>query len=72
MDEEEKKCPMCGQIAIYFEIAASEPFTATSPMEGLIVWGPYGVSKKILCQNEKWVHFRFGDMEERLVLLTVS
>lgn len=70
--DEEKRCPMCGQTATYFEIATSKPFTAENPMDGLIVWGPYSVPKKILCQNEKWVHFRFGDLEERLVLLTVS
>ena len=64
-------CPICGEkVDVYFEIDAAEPFTANDLREGLMVWGPYSADKETICQKGQFVHFKFGDIETRLVKMT--
>lgn len=66
-------CPTCGKkVDDNYQVPETEPFTATNPMLGLQVWGPYSSEKTILCQGRTWVHFKFeADGNERLVQLGV-
>lgn len=64
-------CPTCGkQVQQTYQVPETEPFTATDPMLGLQVWGPYSAEKTILCQGRTWIHFQ-TNCEERLVHLGV-
>jgi hypothetical protein len=65
---------MCNEkVAEYHEINTSKPFTATSPMEGLTVWGAYSAPKTLVCNNGLFVHFIFeATKEHRLVKLSRS
>jgi len=64
-------CPTCGKkVFDTHEMPETEPFTATNPMHGLEVWGPYSAKKTILCQGRTWIHFQVN-CEERLVELGV-
>ena len=65
------KCPKCKkEIEEVFEVHGTDkPFCAQSPLEGLTAWGPYDVPKKIICHEGNIVHFRFSDLEERLVIM---
>ncbi len=67
---EYRQCPLCGaKVAVAYQSDSPEPFTSHSPYAGLIMWGPYSAEKQVLCQNERFVHFVFGDGEHRLVRL---
>lgn len=70
---ESTKCPTCGKMVSEVRgIVAKKPFTAQSPMAGLMVWGAYDVPKQIICQGHSWVHFKFlYDGSERLVLMNL-
>ena len=64
------ECPICKkQVRFFYKANTDKPFTSYDPMEGLTVWGPYDVSKKVICKNKRFVHFRFADLEERLIEL---
>ena len=69
-ERDEKNCPLCGaEVDICYQSSARAPFTAPTPLEGLVIWGPYSSEKRIVCQDQEWVHFVFADGEARLVRL---
>lgn len=69
-------CPICQkEVEDFVQAHTSTPFTMKAvampwmAIEGIDAWGVYSVPKTVLCQNERFVHFRF-DTEiggERLV-----
>jgi len=64
------ECPICKkEVTVFYQAHTNKPFTAYDPEEGLTIWGPYDVPKKVICENERFVHFNFADQEERLVEL---
>lgn len=45
------KCPLCGkEVEQIIHMPYDEPWVATSPMEGLSVYGPYLSDKGTYCQ----------------------
>jgi len=64
-------CPICHkEVEDVRQAHTTEPFVmpATEIAEGLDTWGAYAAEKTTLCQDERFVHFRFdGDGHERLV-----
>ena len=64
------KCPKCEkEIEAYFEADTATPFTSKNPYDGLIIWGPYSAQKEVICEVPGFIHFRFADLEDRLVKL---
>ena len=69
------KCPMCEkEVRDFFQVrsVAGKPFLAADPDEGLLVYGPYGTPKEVICFTENgrfnYLHFRFTrGRRERLV-----
>ena len=69
------KCPICKKeipIEKVFEFHGTlEPFTAIYPLEGLMAYSAYSVEKELLHEtkgNPNYVHIRFPDGEERLII----
>ena len=45
------KCPLCGkEVKEVIPMPYDEPWVASSPMEGLSVYGPYSRDKGVYCQ----------------------
>ncbi len=62
-----KFCPICGTlVSESYIIESSAVFQAYDPYVGLMVWGPAGVYKEVVCQHLDLVHFKFEDGEHRL------
>lgn len=54
------ECPMCHKdIEEFHRVWSDAPFTAKAGLEGLLAWGGYGVERVVLCQSDRFVHFRF-------------
>ena len=66
-------CPICKKkIDSYFKRECEEPFTHYNPMIGLTIYGPYSADKEVICNEDGYLHFMFGDGDHRLVELGVS
>jgi len=68
------KCPNCEKEVpevrrIY---TTQKTFCSKNPLEGLLAYGPYSLPKELLCEKRvkgrKFVHIRFPDGEERLII----
>lgn len=57
---EPKRCPSCNVlIDEVWETDFNDAMVATNPMEGLTVWGAYGMWKHVICHKDNYVHVLF-------------
>jgi len=68
------KCPKCGkEIKKTAEVHGTlKAFCALTPIEGLTAYSAYSAPKELICEtkteNRNFVHIKFRDGEERLII----